>query len=64
MPLHWQILFQFHQYLELMGWLNIPFRYYDYYNCSNCHGIAVDDTIHFIHRFEDEFKIDHDYINA
>ena len=27
-------------------------------------GIAVDDTIHFIHRFEEEFKVDHNYINA
>ncbi|MFW2579943.1 hypothetical protein, partial [Aliarcobacter butzleri] len=27
-------------------------------------GIAVDDTIHFIHRFEVEYKFVHNYMNA
>ena len=27
-------------------------------------GIAVDDTTYFIHTFEDEFKLDHNYVNA
>ena len=27
-------------------------------------GIGVDDTIHFIHRFKEEFKVDHNYINT
>jgi predicted RND superfamily exporter protein len=27
-------------------------------------GIAVDDTIHYIHRFEEEFKVDGNYIQS
>ena len=39
-----------------MGWLNIPLDIMTI-TISNCHiGIGVDDTIHFIHRFKEEFK--------
>ena len=27
-------------------------------------GIAVDDTIHYIYRFKEEFKLDHNYTNT
>lgn len=48
----------------IMGWLNIPLDIMTITIAAIAIGIAVDDTIHFIHRFEDEFKIDKDYVNA
>ena len=48
----------------IMGWLSIPLDIMTITIAAIAMGIAVDDTIHFIHRFEDEFKIDHDYILA
>ena len=48
----------------IMGWLNIPLDIMTITIAAIAIGIAVDDTIHFIHRFEDEFKFDHDYVNA
>jgi hypothetical protein len=48
----------------IMGWLNIPLDIMTITIAAIAIGIAVDDTIHFIHRFEDEFKVDHDYIKA
>ena len=48
----------------IMGWLNIPLDIMTITIAAIAIGIAVDDTIHFIHRFEDEFKVDHDYILA
>ena len=48
----------------IMGWLNIPLDVMTITIAAIAIGIGVDDTIHFIHRFKDEFKIDHDYINA
>ena len=48
----------------IMGWLNIPLDIMTITIAAIAIGIAVDDTIHFIHRFEDEFKLDHDYVNA
>jgi predicted RND superfamily exporter protein len=48
----------------IMGWLAIPLDIMTITIAAIAMGIAVDDTIHFIHRFEEEFKIDHDYINA
>ena len=47
-----------------MGWLNIPLDIMTITIAAIAIGIAVDDTIHFIHRFEDEFKFDHDYVQA
>ena len=48
----------------IMGWLNIPLDIMTITIAAIAIGIAVDDTIHFIHRFEEEFKLDKDYINA
>ena len=48
----------------IMGWLNIPLDIMTITIAAIAIGIAVDDTIHFIHRFEDEFKVDHDYVKA
>ncbi|MDD3055324.1 MAG: MMPL family transporter [Aliarcobacter sp.] len=48
----------------IMGWLNIPLDIMTITIAAIAIGIAVDDTIHFIHRFEEEFKIDKDYVNA
>ena len=48
----------------IMGWLNIPLDIMTITIAAIAIGIAVDDTIHFIHRFEDEFKLDHNYVNA
>ena len=48
----------------IMGWLNIPLDIMTITIAAIAIGIGVDDTIHFIHRFKDEFKIDHDYVNA
>lgn len=48
----------------IMGWLNIPLDIMTITIAAIAIGIAVDDTIHFIHRFEDEFKLDKNYVNA
>ncbi|MDD2887077.1 MAG: MMPL family transporter [Aliarcobacter sp.] len=48
----------------IMGWLNIPLDVMTITIAAIAIGIGVDDTIHFIHRFEEEFKIDHNYIEA
>lgn len=48
----------------IMGWLNIPLDIMTITIAAIAIGIAVDDTIHFIHRFEEEFKLDKDYVNA
>lgn len=48
----------------IMGWLNIPLDIMTITIAAIAIGIAVDDTIHFTHRFEEEFKLDKDYINA
>ena len=48
----------------IMGWLNIPLDIMTITIAAIAIGIAVDDTIHFIHRFEEEFKFDKDYVNA
>lgn len=48
----------------IMGWLNIPLDIMTITIAAIAIGIAVDDTIHFIHRFEEEFKIDKDYVKA
>lgn len=50
--------------LGVMGWLNIPLDMMTITIASISVGIAVDDTIHYIHRFTHEIKIDQDYIRA
>lgn len=48
--------------LGLMGWLNIPLDLMTITVAAITVGIAVDDTIHYIHRFKEELSIDGDYI--
>lgn len=48
----------------IMGWLNIPLDIMTITIAAIAIGIGVDDTIHFIHRFKEEFKVDHNYVNA
>lgn len=47
--------------LGLMGWLGIPLDIMTITIAAITIGIAVDDTIHYIHRFQEEFVIDQDY---
>jgi predicted RND superfamily exporter protein len=49
------------QVLGLMGWLNIPLDIMTITIAAIVIGIAVDDTIHYIHRFTEEFRVDRDY---
>ncbi len=48
--------------LGLMGWLGIPLDMMTITVAAITVGIAVDDTIHYIHRFRMEFGKDRDYI--
>ena len=48
----------------IMGWLNIPLDIMTITIAAISIGIGVDDTIHYIHRYKEEFKHDHDYKNA
>jgi len=48
----------------IMGWLGIPLDIMTITIAAISIGIGVDDTIHYIHRFKDEFKHDHNYINT
>ncbi len=50
--------------LGFMGWMNIPLDMMTITIAAISVGIAVDDTIHYIHRFELEFAKDGNYINA
>jgi len=47
--------------LGIMGWLGIPLDMMTMTIAAIGVGIAVDDTIHYIHRFKDEFPKDCDY---
>ncbi len=47
--------------LGLMGWLGIPLDIMTITIAAICIGIAVDDTIHYVHRFTVEFGKDQDY---
>ncbi len=47
--------------LGLMGWLSIPLDLMTITIAAISIGIAVDDTIHYVHRFTREFDKDHDY---
>lgn len=48
--------------LGLMGWLGIPLDMMTITVAAITIGIAVDDTIHYIHRFKTEFTKDRDYL--
>ncbi len=50
--------------LGVMGWLDIPLDMMTITIASISVGIAVDDTIHYIHRFGNEFRLDRDYIKT
>jgi predicted RND superfamily exporter protein len=50
--------------LGIMGWMNIPLDIMTITIAAIAIGIAVDDTIHYIHRFREELKIDRDYLAA
>ncbi len=48
----------------IMGWGGIPLDMMTITIASISMGIGVDDTIHYIHRFKEEFKKDKNYIKA
>jgi predicted RND superfamily exporter protein len=48
--------------LGMMGWLSIPLDMMTMTIAAISLGIAVDNTIHYIHRFEHEFQKDHKYL--
>ncbi len=50
--------------LGLMGWLGIPLDIMTITIASISIGIGVDDSIHYLHRFREEFAIDQDYWGA
>jgi hypothetical protein len=50
--------------LGFMGWVGIPLDMMTITIAAISVGIAVDDTIHYIHRFEREYQQDKDYIAA
>jgi predicted RND superfamily exporter protein len=50
--------------LGLMGLLNIPLDIMTITIAAITIGIAVDDTIHYVHRFNEEILIDGDYLAA
>jgi len=50
--------------LGVMGWLNIPLDMMTITIAAISIGIAVDDTIHYIYRFQEEIKKDGDYYQA
>lgn len=50
--------------LGLMGWLNIPLDIMTITIAAITIGIAVDDTIHYVHRFNEELEKDGNYLAA
>ena len=50
--------------LGLMGWAGIPLDLMTITIAAISMGIAVDDTIHYVHRFEHEFGIDKNYTES
>ncbi|MCP4680872.1 MAG: RND family transporter [Desulfobacterales bacterium] len=50
--------------LGFMGWMNIPLDMMTITIAAISMGIAVDNTIHYIHRFKYEFPKDRDYIKT
>lgn len=49
------------QVLGIMGWMNIPLDIMTITIAAIVVGIAVDNAIHYVHRFYTEFEIDGDY---
>jgi len=47
--------------LGLMGWIGIPLDIMTITIAAISIGIGVDDSIHYVHRFREEYAIDHDY---
>ncbi|MBT3199072.1 MAG: MMPL family transporter [Phycisphaerales bacterium] len=50
--------------LGVMGWFNLPLDMMTITIAAISVGIAVDDTIHYLNRFQAEFAIDRSYIQA
>jgi predicted RND superfamily exporter protein len=50
--------------LGVIGWLDIPLDMMTITIAAISVGIAVDDTIHYIHRFKKEIQLDGDYVKA
>ena len=50
--------------LGLMGWFRIPLDLMTITIAAICIGIAVDDAIHYVHRFIAEYRNDNDYWRA
>ncbi|MCF7973840.1 MAG: MMPL family transporter [Phycisphaerae bacterium] len=50
--------------LGFMGWMGIPLDMMTITIAAISVGIAVDDTIHYIHRFKEEFDTDRNYLNT
>lgn len=50
--------------LGFMGWARIPLDMMTITIAAISVGIAVDDTIHYIHRFKREFRKDRNYLNS
>jgi predicted RND superfamily exporter protein len=50
--------------LGVMGWLGIHLDMMTITIAAISVGIAVDNTIHYIHRFKQEFQVDRNYINT
>jgi uncharacterized protein len=50
--------------LGFMGWMNIPLDMMTITIAAISVGIAVDNTIHYIHRFKREFKSDRNYVDT
>ena len=50
--------------LGFMGWASIPLDLMTITIAAISMGIAVDDTIHYVHRFEHEFGIDKNYTES
>jgi predicted RND superfamily exporter protein len=50
--------------LGIMGLAGLPLDFITITIAAISIGIAVDDTIHYIHRFQEEYEIDQNYINS
>ena len=50
--------------LGVIGWLNIPLDMMTITIAAISMGIAVDNTIHYIYRFRQEFNLEHDYVRT
>ncbi|MBA6346710.1 RND family transporter [Colwellia sp. BRX8-9] len=48
----------------IMGWVGIPLDMMTITIAAIAMGIAVDDTVHYIHRYKKEFELEHDYLKA